>query len=268
MTPSPAPEAPGRPVSGASAAFAHPAFAPYGRWLRDGTWPDLATLNREAQACAIASARGMPIRFAPEDPGAPHRSALAYERAVAETGRVAMRRDAPHDVANALVWLAFPQMKAACNARHVAEGAGAAPNARSAARDAVTLLDESGLVLACTDATLVALLRARAWRTLFVERRADVATAMRPVVVGHGLLAKLLQPYRAATAHVLVVPVAAAALPADGTADAGIDTAVARLVGDPHFGPASLTPLPVAALPGWDCEGLGERLFDDRSVFR
>jgi hypothetical protein len=29
-----------------------------------------------------------------------------------------------------------------------------------------------------------------------------------------------------------------------------------------------LQPLPVAALPGWDAESAGERLFDDRDVFR
>jgi hypothetical protein len=29
-----------------------------------------------------------------------------------------------------------------------------------------------------------------------------------------------------------------------------------------------LPPLPVAALPGWDSEALGARLFDDPSVFR
>ena len=32
--------------------------------------------------------------------------------------------------------------------------------------------------------------------------------------------------------------------------------------------PRDLLPLPLAALPGWDVEQLGERLFDDVSVFR
>ncbi len=214
------------------------------------------------------SACGVPVRFVAEDAPARRRCALAYERAVADAGCVVTRTDASHDLANALAWLAFPRTKAACNARHVEEGEGSAPNARTPARDAVTLLDESGLVLACADPTLVALLRAREWRRLFVERRADVAAALRPFAVGHGLLAKLLRPYRAATAHALVVPVDAAGLPADGADTATIDALVASRVRDPRFGRASLLPLPVAALPGWDREGLGERLFDDRSVFR
>ena len=36
----------------------------------------------------------------------------------------------------------------------------------------------------------------------------------------------------------------------------------------PDFGPDCLTPLPVAALPGWDAERLGRLPFDDLSVFR
>jgi len=33
-------------------------------------------------------------------------------------------------------------------------------------------------------------------------------------------------------------------------------------------GPNYVPPLPVAALRGWDSERMGERLFDDRAVFR
>lgn len=258
----------GLSTNAAIAGFAHPAFAPYRRWLCAGAWPDLATLNRVAQDQGIVTARGAPVRFAETHGPARRIGALAYERAVAEAGCVATRTDSPHDLANALAWLAFPRTKAACNARHVAEGAGSAPNARTPARDAVTLLDESGLVLACEDSALVALLRAREWRALFGERRGDVAAAMRPFAVGHGLLVKLRQPYRAATAHALVVPLAAQALADDDAGRATVDAAAAQCVNDPGFGVAALMPLPVAALPGWDCEGLGERLFDDRSVFR
>jgi hypothetical protein len=183
---------------------------------------------------------------------------------VAERGTVATRAGSPHDAFNALAWLAFPRTKAALNARHVAEGPGAGANGRGRARDAATLLDESGIVLACADDALAALLRARAWRPLFVDRRDDVRRALRPFVVGHGLLVKLLRPYRAATAHALVVRVERA-VAAD---EAAVDAAAAAAIGDAALAPGQLVPVPVAAFPGWDSEGLGERLFDDRSVFR
>ena len=242
----------------------HPAFAPYRRWWDGGALPDLAALNAAARERAIASTAGVAIRFVDERA----RGALAYERAVATRGTVAMRAGSPHDVFNALAWLAFPRTKAALNARHVAEGAGAGANGRSRARDAATLLDESGIVLACADDGLVALLRARAWRPLFVDRRDDVRRAMVPFVVGHGLLVKLLRPYRAATAHALIVRVDGSIVADETAGAAAVDATAAAAVADAALTPAQLTPVPVAAFPGWDSEGLGEHLFDDRAVFR
>ena len=242
----------------------HPAFAPYRHWWDGGALPDLAALNAAARERAIAAATGAAIRFVDERA----RGALAYERAVAERGTVAMRAGSPHDVFNALAWLAFPRTKAALNARHVAEGPGTGANGRSRARDAATLLDESGIVLACADDGLVALLRARAWRPLFVDRHDDVRRAMRPVVIGHGLLVKLQHPYRAATAHALIVRVDCSIVADETAGAAAVDAAAAAAVAEAALTPAQLMPVPVAAFPGWDSEGLGERLFDDRSVFR
>lgn len=244
--------------------FAHPAFAPYRAWLRDDALPDLAALDAAARSRAVVSAAGAAIRFVEQEA----RGALAYERAVSACGTVAMRRGSPHDACNALAWLAFPRTKAALNARHVADGAYARPNGRSRARDAATLIDESGVLLACADDELVALLRARAWRPLFVDRRDDVRRAMLPLVVGHGLLVKLMRPYRAATAHALVVRLDPALVAGGAAGLAAVDAAAAAAVGDPALTPAQLVPVPVAAFPGWDREGLGARLFDDRSVFR
>ena len=151
---------------------------------------------------------------------------------------------------------------------HVQSGGAGTANARGRARDAATLLDESGLLLGCADAGLAALLRDRAWRELFCSRRADVVRGMFPRVLGHGLAAKLLFPYRALTAHVLVLDVATATAQVNEDAGDALDAMAAAAIATPGFGPDRLTPLPIAALPGWDAEDLGESLFDDLSVFR
>jgi hypothetical protein len=96
---------------------------------------------------------------------------------------------------------------------------------------------------------------------------------MVPLVLGHGLAEKLLSPFRAITAHVLMTGPVPARTDGEGSASDGIDTEsvdaeAAASIAAPAFGPDSLTPLPVAALPGWDSEHLGELLFDDLSVFR
>ena len=96
-----------------------------------------------------------------------------------------------------------------------------------------------------------------------MTRAADVARSLRPYALGHGLLAKLQAPFRAITAHVLVLPFATVDVPTDT-----IDAAAAAAIGSAEFRPEALAVLPVAALPGWDAEALGERLFDDAGVFR
>lgn len=240
-------------------ALVHPAFAPYAAWCDGAPPPSLATLNAWATAAALALPDGRALRFA----DVPARTALAYETSVARDAVVPTRPGSRHDALNALAWLAFPRAKAALNAVHVRAGAAATPNRRDRARDAATLVDESGLLLACADASLVEVLRGHRWRELFVTRAADVARSLRPYALGHGLLAKLQAPFRAVTAQVLVLPVAAVDTPTHA-----IDAAAAAAIDGAEFLPEALAVLPVAALPGWDVEALGERLFDDAGVFR
>jgi hypothetical protein len=240
--------------------FAHPGFAPYRRWLRERRVPDVATLNAWALEADLALPDGRALVFIEGAlPGA-----LAYESVILREACIHVRRDSWHDTFNALAWLAFPRTKAALNACHVAQGRSATPNARTRARDAATLLDESGLVIVCSDDSLRQLLRDQAWRALFVDRHGDAAARMHARVLGHGLLGKLAAPYRALTAHVLWLPVDLAA----GAAQSVVDEAVASSLRARSPAPGNLLRLPVAALPGWDPEGLGTRLFDDVAVFR
>jgi hypothetical protein len=227
--------------------------------------PELAQLNAWALAARLTLPGGMPLRFGD---GAIPGGALAYESAIGHEGIVHVRRGQWHDVFNALVWLAFPKTKAALNARHVQDRTSATPNKRSRGRDAATLLDESGLILVCADPDLARLLRDRAWRALFDTRHDALIRAMRPYAIGHGMLVKLLAPFRAITARTLILTIDPAALPAGTAGQARVDEAAARAIGDAALRPEMLPPLPVAALPGWDSEGLGARLFDDRTVFR
>jgi hypothetical protein len=263
-------------IASAALPLSHPAFGPFAPWLQalgtagdDGMAADIPALNHCAGSRGLALPDGRPLAFAPATGARP--SALAYERGIAAAAVVPVRAGSLHDACNALAWLAFPHTKGALNALHAAAAVAPTPNARDRRRDAATLLDESGLVVACADAALVALWRAKAWRALFWDRRADVVRALRAVALGHGLLAKLVRPFRAATAHALVLPLPAATLPADPPALAtALDVAAAAWLAarGAALTPGDLLPLPVAALPGWDREGLGAALFDDATVFR
>ena len=242
----------------------HPGFAPYRRALEAlggfGTVPAIDELNRVARASRLALPDGTPLRFEMAPPR--RTSALQYERKIGGEGAIEFRQGNWHDFANALVWLEFPLIKAALTVVHLRDGLRATPNRRSRARDAATLFDEAGLIFVCADAEMIALLRAWEWRELFWTRRDDVAQSTQAIVVGHGLLERLRAPYRALTAQALMVQ--------NGMlrSSAQIDAAAAALIRADDFAPQSLTPLPIAALPGWDTERLGERLFDDSEVFR
>jgi hypothetical protein len=250
----------------------HPAFAPYARWWvphREAVPPAPVELDGWARAANLTLPGGQPVSFWP----APSATtpALAYERRIATTGEVATRPGSLHDTCNALAWLAFPRTKAALNAIHAAAAVVDTGNGRDRRRDAATLLDESGMIVACADADLLELWRTHQWRAAFWDRRVAVGERMRAVVVGHGLLAKLVAPFRGITARVLVLALDGAALPADPALVATVlDSAAAAAISANRlaFAPEDLLALPVAALPGWDMEASGARLFDDTAVFR
>jgi hypothetical protein len=247
---------------------AHPALAPYADLVAPDALPGLAAWNAAARAAGLAHPAGPRLRFVAQEVRSP---ALAYERRIAAAGEIPLREGDPHDAWNARVWLAFPRTKSALNAIHVAAGAAAAPNARSPARDAATLLDESGALAACIDPEFIACWRRHAWREAFGGPAAMLERRFAVVVVGHGLLARLDRPFRGLTARVLILPLDPAVLPAAAAArrDA-LDAGAAARLADAGGGlvPGDLLPLPLAAMPGWDPAAAGDARFDDVSVFR
>lgn len=245
---------------------AHPGFAPFARWLADAgdEPPDRHVLARFAAEAGVLASGARPLRVI-EATGST--TALDFERQAHGEAAVGVRAGSWHDAFNVLAWLAFPRTKAALNRIHVDEGEAATPNRRSRARDAATLLDESGILVACDAPELVELLREHAWHELFVRRAAAIERHWRVAAVGHGLLDRLRTPFRSLTARVLALPFPPGRLPGADAAEI-VDCAAAARVAAKDLEPEALLPLPVAALPGWDVEQLGEALFDDLTVFR
>ena len=217
-----------------------------------------AALTQAAQARRVRTAAGRTIEFVAGD-DAP--SGTAYEAHIAATGRVPSR-DNGHDRFNALMWVAFPRLKARLNARQAAEIARAGVGAtRGAVRDAATLIDESGLLLACDDAAVFELLARRQWRALLVERRERWTGAIVAFAFGHALLDKLALPYKAITAAVVPVP------RGDGRLES-VDAAAAAFAARPDLAPPLLAHLPVLGIPGWCAANEDACFYDDRQVFR
>ena len=241
-------DAPGRRP--AEPDWSRPWFAPWrvlgpalwAAWRAGATLAD--ALNATARSHGVA---GVPTFVAQP----PRRPTEPYESLVASTRQVPLR-ESLHDALNGLVWLRRPALKWALNHAHVQQialrGVG---DARGAVRDALTLLDENGVLLAAPP-VLADALRRRDWRALFVVHRAAWAQA-EVEIVGHGLLGQLATaPRKALTAHAWGVGATefdAPPLPADLT-------------------PASWSPLPVLGVPGWWPDNAEVAFYADAAVFR
>lgn len=249
----------------------HPAFEALRPWIDvgiDGLEPAYLNTCAGARARRPCTDAGATVHFIAAVAGT---SAADYETRILRTGAVPTRSGNQHDAFNALCWLAYPAFKRECNAQHVRQlaCAPATPEApRGALRDALTLLDESGVIVLCIEPDLARLLIERRWKTLFWDRRTDVSRNLRCFVCGHALFEKLLRPYPAITARALIVAAPAALFELAMEAQRQFaDEAAARLL-RAGITPAQVSPLPVAGIPGWDPGNVTARFYDNSAVFR
>ncbi|HWP11650.1 MAG TPA: DUF3025 domain-containing protein [Ramlibacter sp.] len=235
-----------------------PWFAPYRPWLDAG--------RQVVQSGASAALALSGLREQARGPAVPCFAAAsslpageAYEAFVARTA-VVPTRDNLHDFFNGLVWLRFPRAKGRLNAMQAAEIArcGVGPR-RGPLRDAITLFDESGAVLAAPPALWDALLD-RDWRRLFVDLR-PLWRAAALVVFGHALLEKLVSPRKDVTAHIWRAN-------AVSEPEGSLDSWLAAQLETDRVAAKPFTPLPLLGVPGWWRGNEDISFYDDPLVFR
>jgi hypothetical protein len=243
------------------------ALLPRGRWPRSADLQDF--LDRHAHP--VTSGGGARLTFV--DPESrPREPGLGYESRIFLHGEVEIRSCDYHDLFNALVWCAFPRAKAALNRRHYrALAQEAPPGNRGPARDALTLLDESGVIVASCDPELLALLREFRWKELFWERRARAAGDLRCFLFGHALYEKARRPYVGLTGHAVLLEIGSDFLSAPlARQRALLDAALAAHLDAPAGwdDTRALAPLPVLGVPGWWPGNELEAFYDNAAYFR
>src|SRR5450631_799892 len=251
-----------------------PIFAPLGNALErlpTERWPTHDELTRAAGG--IVTSRGEPLRFVnPREHT--DRERRYYELRIAETGEVETRPENWHDLFNALVWITFPRAKAAINAQHAAileERGEDEAKRRSPERDALTLFDEGGVIVASSSDELSRSIPAFEWKNLFWHRRAEVEASMRFFAFGHALYEQALAPYLGMVAKTVFIPAEKSILSPAGEADvAPVDALVAAHFADrARFpSPRSMAPMPVLGIPGWHPGTALESFYDDAQHFR
>ncbi|MFL6581327.1 MAG: DUF3025 domain-containing protein [Burkholderiales bacterium] len=268
-------------------------FAPLravGASLPEIGWPNTEILNGLATSAGrVVNAQGLRVRFVP--PQKANAFDEAFEPRTFLTGEVQVRPLDWHDVFNALVWMTFPTSKAVINARHyellsgqllsgeslsgqslVNEPSfGTQAGRRPPARDALTLFDEDGVLVASSDAGLLQLVREFRWKELFWNRRDAVRSSMRFFVFGHALYQKSLAPFIGMTGKAVLLHV-----PADfyqQSLQRQIDAADRLLAvhiwdRERMCHGRELWPLPILGVPGWWAGNEQESFYDNTGYFR
>ncbi len=235
---------------------AHRVLVPWIEQLAD-PWrlPTIEQLN------AWQGAAGPRFAMVPEHAG--------YELHIAEHGVVPTRPEDWHDAFNALCWLAWPQTKRAINRAHcqiLRVGGEAERRRRSPARDVLTLLDEGGAIVLCSQAAPIELLLARRWRELFVDQRGALERHARLLLLGHASLDELRQPRLGITAKCLVFQVEPALLELDDRRlRAHADRLAAARLADPAIlgRGRDYPPLPLLGWPGWHPDNVNPAFYSD-----
>ncbi|WP_394780378.1 DUF3025 domain-containing protein [Undibacterium sp.] len=228
-----------------------------------------AQINAEAASLSMQNHRQQRIRFVEQQALS---EGAAYEAFISDTGQVPTRENL-HDFFNALVWLSFPRIKAQLNALQAAQIASLGiGKSRGAARDAATIFDENAALLVVADseegASLIGALRSHQWRQAFIEQRSLFGTHCEVWAFGHALMEKLVQPYKAITAHAWVVSVGQEYFGLEEHARRDhVDRLVAQQLASHSLTTADYTPLPVLGIPGWWPQQ-DEAFYADTQVFR
>ena len=248
---------------------------PYGRPALETHWPSLDHLRRllAARGPPITTRSGARLSFVPQG-----RKANAfeekYEARIYLRGEVQMRRENWHDFLNALVWLTFPQSKAALNERHyhaLLEQKAAGARNRGPVQDAMTLFDEGGVIVAARDPELLRLIEDFAWKDLFRRNRARVMTDMRFYLFGHALYEKAPNPFTGIAGRGIVFEVDAELLASPLSVQlARLDAVLAARLLDPDRlrSTSELVPVPILGVPGWCPDNTRESYYDNLDYFR
>ena len=250
--------------------LSRPFWEDYRNGLRslDGeSFPGTRKLNTLLPA-GLCSRGEHPIRFvsAYKLPG------VEYEKHIFCTGEVSTREKSWHDLFNALVWSRFPRLKVAMNAVHFRELDSGREGRRGKCRDALTLFDESGVIVVSSVKENLDALAARDWNFVFREIASAWHKEIKVFVPGHALLEKFPLPYKSLTAHALLMRLDDSWLEKPrATLLQILDEMLADrlLTGSILDSPASLSPLPLMGIPGWwPRHEQNDDFYSDQRVFR
>jgi len=226
--------------------FRHPVFndvAEFLPWAEGEQWPKVESLNSSTRKLTHRYT-GMPLVFEKQTADLVL-DGMHYEQRIFQSGQIATREDNWHDLFNAMMWLKYPRLKSALNARQWNDVHLHGLKTRTPGQCAITLFDEAGANVTMPDEI------PECWKLndrhgLFIDHAdAWLSGRARVAVFGHALLDHALVTETLLVAKCIVLEDKAdLPLSLDGIADAIYSEN--RLLAN-----RELRTLPLCGIPGW-----------------
>ena len=259
-----------------------PIFSPLKFWAENFSqfkddWPGLVDYQAVLSALPepILTKNGKALKIVEQD-GKPGHFSEHYAPRIYLSGEIQTRTENWHDFFQFLTWFMFPKTKAVINSIHIPAAQVRIENntdlgRRSPIENMLSLFDEGGAVILCSDDSMLQLIRDFKWKELFWQRRDELQEKLKLITFGHALYEKGLSPYVGMTANCILLPVDENILHQTNQQQLDyIDNELATLFskGEPYKKPKDLSPFPLLGLPGWDKNNIKESYYDNTNYFR
>lgn len=218
----------------------------------------------------ILLASGLRLKMVPQDDALPCPE-MSYEERIFKTGMISTREQNWHDLFNAFIWLLFSQTKIVLNELHLSELSIQTGKKRTTGRDIITHLDESGIIIASTETSLLEAIKNHHWNKAFIQARPLWWHQIGAFVFGHGMYEKAFHPFIGFTGKAYCINVADDFFQQEKMQQYRIlDQLLADEIKNDHslYRANTLTPLPILGIPGWYDENENPEFYTNKHYFR
>jgi len=233
-------------------------------WL---DWPSCDTLN-DLIPKDVANHEGQRLTLVEQTPEL-LADGIYYEQRIYQQGIVPTRSHNWHDFFNSLIYLLFPLTKKEMNRLHVKHIDGDNSKKRSSCRDAITLLDECGVIIAHCNDELAWDLQNHQWHDAFFTKRNDWGETISAIMIGHANYEKALTPYIGFTGKALYLKVTSNFFSMNmWDKYRYLDTMLANNLELLLQDNSQLFPLPILGVPGWWKDNENSEFYKNVQYFR
>ncbi len=217
----------------------------------------------------VKTQSGQPVRFVNQDDI--DFNGRAYETVIYQSGQIPTRKDNWHDMFGAFIWCLFPKTKAKLNELHHLDISAHGEKVRTKTRNAITLLDECGVILAITDDSYRQQFRAHQWHWGFVKQRSSWGRDISAFTIGHANYEMLTKPYIGLTGKAIFVDVP------QGFSQFALkeqysylDRKLCQIITEQDLlkDNSAFSPLPLLGVPGWYPDNEDPTFYQNKDYFR